>query len=153
MTDRDPPMDEMEYLHGVTVVDFGDYRVSRGKTRREYAGCPHRRLTYDLAERRIWCRDCERDVEAFDAFISLVAGYDKYLKNVEAREIRVAEAEVFQVRSLAAKAIDQAWRSKSRVPACPHCNMGLFPEQFKKGMTMLGRDYAEALRKKREQKA
>jgi hypothetical protein len=142
---RDPPIDEHKYLSGVTVVDIGDYRVSRGQTRREYTGCPHRRLTYDQAERRIWCRDCERDIESFDAFMKIVEGVSAAIKKIDAREKRVAEAEAFQARSLAAKALDKAWRKRRMVPACPHCRMGLFPEDFKNGVTaMLGRDYAEA---------
>ena len=147
--ERDPPIDEPGFIHGVTVVDIGDYRVSRGMTRRTFSGCHHRRLTYDKSERRIWCRDCERDVEPFDAFLGLVEGWDRAWQSMERKRKEVAEAAKFKVRSLAAKAIDKAWRKRSMVPACPHCNHGLFPEDFKNGvMTMLGREYAEALRKR-----
>lgn len=142
--ERDPPIEAPGYIAGVTVVDIGDIRVARGMTRRAYSGCRHVRLMYDSAERRVWCKDCERDVEPFDAFKSLVENYDAVYKGLVAREERLSEAERFQMRSLAAKAMDEAWRSRKHVPACPHCSNGLFPEDFKNGVGMVGREYARA---------
>jgi hypothetical protein len=143
MTDqKDTPIVEQEYLHGLKVVDIGDIRVARGLARRPYSGCPHPRLVYDNHERRIWCKDCERDVEPFDAFKGLVEPYARSLRALEEREKRIEEAEKFAVRSIAAKKIDEAWRSRNMVPACPHCGNGLFPEHFKTGCGMLGKDYA-----------
>ena len=150
MTDhKDPPIEEQNYISGLTVVDIGDYRISRGMTRRPFSGCPHHRMSYDRQERRIWCRDCERDIEPFDAFIGLVENYGRALKDLYQRRERVEDAEKHNVRSLAAKVIDKAWRSRTTIPACPHCNQGLFPEDFKNGVGLvLGRDYAAARAKK-----
>ena len=148
--DRDPPIEEMNYLSGLTVVDIGDYRVSRGKTRRERSGCNHASVSYDPSERRIWCRDCERDVDPFDAFCLLAENYSSVVDSLDARMERVKEAEGFVLRSIAAKKVDQAWRSRNSVPACPHCHQGLFPEHFKNGMTTLGIDYARARLKKKD---
>lgn len=150
--ERDPPIEEPGFIAGVNVVDIGDVRVARGLTRRHHSSCPHHRLMYDDRERRVWCKDCERDVESFDAFKIIVENLDKAIKSVERREKAITEAEQFKLRTLAAKAMDQAWRSTKMVPACPNCGGGLFPEQFKNGVCgMLGRDYAQAMadRKKR----
>ena len=138
------PIDELNYIGGVTVVDIGDLRVSRGLTRRPIAVCKHLNMSYDPKERRIWCRDCEQDIDNFDAFRVIVEQYDSALRNLQRRQTALKEAEAFQVRSIAAKKIDKAWRSKNMVPACPHCSNGLFPEDFKNGMAMLGKDYASA---------
>lgn len=145
----DEPIDEQSYLSGVKVVDIGDLRVSRGKTRRPASVCRHRRLSYDPQERRVWCRDCEKDVEAFDAFTGLVEQFNGALEALRRREKAIAEAEAFQVRSVAAKNIDQAWRSRNMVPACPSCGHGLFPEDFRGSPAMLGKDFAQARRGKR----
>lgn len=151
MTDRDPPIVAQEYLSGVKVVDIGDLRVARGLSRRPYTSCRHNALLYDHSERRIWCSDCETNVEPFDAFLGLVEHFHAAAARIEAREKAVAEAERSAVRSLAAKAIDEAWRRRKYVPACPHCKTGLFPEDFAGGAkTTLSRDYAEALRARRE---
>ena len=145
-----PPIDEPGYLHGLTVVDIGDYRVSRGMTRRPFTGCNHHRLTYDKSERRIWCRDCEHDVEPFDAFVGLTENYDNALKSLEQKREELEEASKFQVRSLAAKVMDKAWRRKKSVPICPHCKHGLYPEDFKNGVGMVGREYAGAARNRKK---
>ena len=148
MSDKRPPIEPLEYLSGVKVVDIGDLRVARGMSRRPASTCSHHNLHYDNAERRIWCKDCEQDVEPFDAFKMLVEYFHHANEKLTRRAKEINEAERLQVRSLAAKEIDKAWRSRKMVPACPHCRQGLFPEDFKGGIgTMLGRDYAEARRK------
>ena len=146
----DEPIDEQGYVAGMTVVDFGDIRVARGMTRRAHAVCKHRRLNYDPKERRIWCKDCEKDVEAFDAFQLLAQNAHAVFEGQNRREKEITEARAFAMRSIAAKTLDEAWRSKNMVPACPHCGMGLFPEHFKNGVTKLGKDYAEAALKRRK---
>lgn len=142
---KDPPIEEQDFLYGVKVVDFGDYRVARGFSRRAYSGCRHHALVYDQNERRIWCKDCERDVETFDAFLGLVEPYARALSNLQDREQKIEEAEKFSIRSIAAKNIDQAWRHRNMVPCCPHCGHGLFPESFKTGCSMQGKEYAAKL--------
>lgn len=143
----DEPIEEIGFLHGVTVVDIGDIRVSRGLTRRPHSSCRHRRMSYDPKERRIWCRDCEKDVDAFDAFMKLTEQYHSAYSHLKDEQTKLAEAQQFQCRSIAAKAIDKAWRSRKMVPACPHCSNGLFPEDFRSGVGMVGRDFALARRK------
>lgn len=154
MTDKpDPPIEPLNSIAGVKVVDIGDVRVSRGMTRRHSSSCPHRQLIYDGSERRIWCKDCEKDVEPFDAFEKIVAQLDRAHHALHRREQAVKEAETFNVRTLAAKSIDKAWRSTKMIPACPSCGMGLFPEDFKHGIaSSLGREYALALRKRNQKK-
>lgn len=151
---RDPPIEEPGFIGGGTVIDIGDVRVARGLTRRHHSSCPHRRILYDNKERRIWCKDCEREVESFDAFVMLVEQFDSAQKKVKRREEAVAAAETFKVRMLATKVLDEAWRSHSMVPACPHCGSGLFPEDFKGGIrASLSREYAQALVRRKNAKA
>jgi hypothetical protein len=64
----DAPIEPLDYLYGVKVVDIGDARVKRGKSRRPIGTCPHKSMHYDQEERRVWCADCEATLEAFDAF-------------------------------------------------------------------------------------
>lgn len=149
----DAPIEPMAFLGGVKVVDIGDLRVARGLSRRPYSACRHHKLNYDSAERRVWCADCERNVDGFDAFKILVESFDYALKRLDERETKLTEATTFSLRSLAARELDKAWQRRGSVPACPHCHHGLFPEDFKNGVgTVLGRDYAEARRKKAETK-
>jgi ribosomal protein S27E len=143
------PIEPQAFLGGVTVVDIGDARVARGMTRRPHVSCRHNSLVYDNRERRVWCSDCERDVDPFDAFEILVKYHDDAVGRIKRREKAVAEAEAFSIISIAAKTIDKAWRSKNMVPACPSCGNGLFPDDFKKRPTMIGKDFAAARRGKK----
>ena len=148
--DRTPPiMDDMWRPDSAEVLQIEDIRVSRGLTRRPASSCRHLRLRYDQQERRIWCPDCERDVEAFDAFISLVDRLKRHNQSLDRREKAIAEAEAFTIRSRAAKVMDKAWRSRTMVPACPHCRGGLLPELFTGGVSMMGKSYARARMEKK----
>jgi len=139
-----PPIEPVAYRGGVKVVDIGDLRVARGMSRRPWSACSHASLVYDNQERRIWCSDCKTDVEPFDAFRLLVEKFDAADANIRRRREELSEAEKFQARALATKNLDAVWRSRSMVPACPHCGHGLLPEQFKSGVGMVGREYAVA---------
>lgn len=141
------PIEDQNYLSGLTVIDIGDIRVSRGMTRRPVSSCTHRRMAYDPKERRIWCKDCEKDVDAFDAFKNLAEQYHRAHEDLQSQRREINEAAQFQCRSIAAKNIDEAWRKRKMVPACPHCSNGLFPEDFANGVGLLGRDFAMARRK------
>lgn len=146
MTERRPPIVPQDYLSGVKVVDIGDIRVARGMSRRPVSSCQHRQLHYDTAERRIWCADCETDVEPFDAFKMLVEHFHSAEEKLERRAQEIKAAEDHALISIAAKEIDKAWRSRKMVPACPHCRAPLFPEDFRNGIkATYGREYAEAM--------
>ncbi|ANC85485.1 hypothetical protein [Sphingomonas sp. NIC1] len=142
---RTPPIEPQSYLGGVTVIDFGDLRVARGMTRRPVRTCRHHGLRYDDRERRIWCSDCETDVEPFDAFKLLVEHFDGAQKKARRMLEEANEAQSFQLRSIAAKEIDQKWRKRNMVPACPHCRAGIWPEDVKR-MGLVGKEYDSARR-------
>lgn len=146
----DAPIEPQKYLYGVTVVDIGDLRVARGMTRRPISSCSHRRQVYDDKERRIWCSDCEQELEPFDAFMCLVGQMDRHWKHLQKRHQEVTEAEQFSLRSRAAKVMDEAWRSTTMAPLCPHCNEALLPEDVAKGVAKASKSLIVARRKKQK---
>lgn len=126
----DKPIDPQPFISGVKVVDIGDLRIARGLTRRPVSTCRHLNLVYDSKERRIWCSDCEQEVEAFDAFKVLCEFYSGAVSRMQQREEQLKQAEVFVARSRAVKALDRIWRTKDQVPCCPHCSDALLPEDM-----------------------
>lgn len=130
------PIQPLDYISGVKVVDIGDLRVARGRTRREYSACKHLSLTYDTTERRCWCRDCETEVEPFDAFLGLV----RWHSAVEDRIERLLAAEQHTITSRAGKRMDEAFRSRKMAPLCPHCNSLILPEDVANGVAMGNKD-------------
>ncbi|WKN20868.1 hypothetical protein [Azotobacter vinelandii] len=144
----DAPIIPQDYTYGVRVVQIEDLRVARGLTRRPSSACRHKRLTYDVHERRIWCSDCETEVEAFDAFIGLVEVFDSGIKKLMRDRAALAEAEKFQVRSRAAKVMDEAWRSRTMAPLCPHCMEAILPEDVAGGVASASKQLVYAKRKR-----
>lgn len=144
------PIEPKDYLFGVKVVDIGDLRVARGMTRRPHSTCAHRALVYDDQERRVWCSDCEAEVEPFDAFKGLVERMDGHIKNLNKRLRAVAEAEVHALRSRAAKVMDEAWRSTKMAPLCPHCSVPILPEDVARGVATASKSLVIAARKRKE---
>lgn len=142
----DAPIDPQAFVGGVKVVDIGDLRVARGLTRRPFSNCRHIHMVYDDKERRVWCEDCESEVEPFDAFKSVCENIDRATKQLQRRESEVKEAEQFSARSRATKKLDSIWRSRSMAPMCPHCREALLPEDFAHGVASTGRELARARR-------
>ncbi|MCI2809364.1 hypothetical protein [Eoetvoesiella caeni] len=130
------PIQPLDFLQGTTVVDIGDLRVARGRTRRAWSSCKHMALTYDTQERRVYCTDCETDVEPFDAFIQLVDLH----AHIEARITRLREAEKHTLIIRAGKHMDEAWRSRRMAPLCPHCRAAILPEDVANGVAMVNKE-------------
>lgn len=145
-----PPIDPLDYLRGVKVVDIGDLRVARGKTRREKATCKHSSVVYDQGERRVWCEDCEEEIDPFDAFERLVSQHSAAWDQINKRAKEVADAEAFTLRSRAAKLLDEVWRGRKMAPCCPHCSEAILPEDVVGGKwrARMSREWVRAQRKK-----
>lgn len=144
----DVPIEPQDWAYGVKVVQIEDLRVARGLTRRPATSCRHKRMVYDDKERRIWCSDCESEVEPFDAFLGLVEVFSAGTSRINRRAAELAEAESFQIRSRAAKVIDQAWRSTTMAPLCPHCSVAILPEDVVGGLGSCSKALVKAARKR-----
>lgn len=149
----DKPIDPQDYCVGLKVVDIGDIRVARGETRRPRSTCRHRHMVYDNKERRIWCSDCETEVEPFDAFMLLAEQMDGHIKRLQRREQEVSEAEQFAARSRAAKKLDSYWRGRSLVPLCPHCSEALLPEDVVNGLSATSPELVRAKRRRQQKES
>ena len=143
-----PPIEPQNYLSGLKVIDIGDLRISRGLSRRPFSVCEHKALVYDSAERRIWCRECECDVDPFDAFRSLVERYSGAVYELQKKNADIEDAKSHILISLAAKNLDKSWRKRSLSPTCPHCMGVLLPEDFSNGITSCFNTEMERQRRK-----
>ncbi|WP_426113463.1 hypothetical protein [Pseudomonas sp. DSP3-2-2] len=120
-------------------------------TRRPTSTCRHKKLVYDEKERRVWCSDCEAEIEAFDAFTGLVEVFSAGMTQIKRRGSQLAEAEKFQIRSRAAKVMDEAWRSTKMAPLCPHCHSAILPEDVVGGIASTSKALVAAARKRQAQ--
>lgn len=145
---KNPPIIDQEYLSGLKVVDIGDIRVSHGMTRRPHTSCKHRAMAYDPRERRIWCKDCETEVEPFDAFVLICEQFDSAAQKIERQRKEIVEAREHNIIRIAAKQMDEKFRRKNVVPACLNCGAGIFPEDVPK-MGSINREWELARRNRK----
>lgn len=129
------------------VIDLGDMRVAFGRPRFPKNICKHKTLIYCTDERRVWCQDCERSLDNFEAFMALVNEHCAMLTDADRRLKRAKEAEKIYIHRKAAKELDLAWGRKNAV-GCPHCGRGLLADDFASGGKQTSRDIELARRKK-----
>lgn len=130
------------------VIDLGDMRVAYGHPRHPKNVCKHKSLIYCTDERRVWCSDCERSLDNFEAFMALVNSHCAMITDANQRLERARKAENIYIHRKAAKAIDLAWGNKMAV-GCPHCGRGLLAEDFVTGCRQSSREI-ELARRRRE---
>ena len=130
-----------------SVISLADVRVARGWSRPSKV-CGHKSLVYSSKERRIECKDCDQQVDGFDAFMVLCAHFHSMESASRSREARTKEALGAVIIRRAAKAFDKAWGRKM-APCCPHCRGGLLPEDFANGAaSSMGQEFEIARRKR-----
>jgi hypothetical protein len=130
------PIEEQPYIFG-QVIDLDGIRIARGKSKRPSVApkdCQHDHLVYDQDERRVWCKDCEKSIASFDAFLMITRNFMRFARTLTQREQAVEKAEAHALISRAAKAVDESWRRRKLSPCCPHCNGAILPEDFAEGI-------------------
>lgn len=132
---------------GQPVIDLAEMRIKRGNAcARRAAPCKHRALIYSQEERRVWCEDCERTIDSFDAFMTLVGKFHPMVNAAKHALERAREAEGFTISLRAAKVFDRAWRGNQMAVCCPHCRTGLLPEDFLSGGSQVSAEIERARR-------
>jgi len=119
------------------LVEIGDFSLAR-KNRGGYAPiseCAHKHLTLDDTGDVVRCVDCNTQVSAYWALTMLAEEYNRQWCRLQSGKQALEEAKAKDIHLLAAQRVEKAWRSRSMVPSCPHCNRGIFPQDgFGKGM-------------------
>ena len=133
------------------VIDLADVRIQRGQSPYKPNRCKHQRLIFANSheERRIWCSDCERTLDPFDAFVMLAERLDKMVGIVKDKMHKADAALGAVARLRAVKVLDKAWSGNVMAVACPHCRGGILPEDFARGADKTSREIEIARRRKK----
>ena len=107
------------------VVEIGDFRLKRER-RTLLEGCQHKHLTLDDEGEFVTCDDCKKQVGNYAALRMLVERWALLQARVDSQRAAIAEAAGKTVELRAAQRVEKAWRSRSLVPACPHCHEAIF---------------------------
>ncbi|MCA8447568.1 MULTISPECIES: hypothetical protein [Burkholderia cepacia complex] len=111
------------------VIHIDEMRLTKQQRFRfgKDAGCKHLNLTMDDEGDIVTCDDCGKQVSAFWALKMLSEYYQKAMGKLARREQVQSEVEQRTIHLKAAQAVEKAWRSRTMVPTCPHCNEGISP--------------------------
>jgi hypothetical protein len=58
----------------------------------------------------------------------LAGEYNRALSRLQRERDALTKAKESEIHLLAAKKVEKAWRSRTMVPACPHCGKGILPQ-------------------------
>lgn len=132
---KDPPLEVLPDggCYVGTVVDLDKVRIRLGRTPYKVKVCEHRSLIYSPNERRVWCEDCERTIDGFDAFLIFTRHFERMESAAHHKRDQVNEALKSAARLRATKELDRVWSGRRMAPCCPHCKHGLVPEDFANG--------------------
>jgi ribosomal protein S27E len=132
---------------GQPVIDLAEVRIRMGYSDHKVgAPCKHHALIYNTTERRIWCEDCERTIDSFDAFMTVVGNFHPMINAAKHALKRAKDAEAQTITLRAAKVFDKAWRGNQMAVSCPHCSTGLLPEDFMSGGSQVSAEIERARR-------
>jgi hypothetical protein len=125
---KDPPLEVPPdggcYLS--EVVDLASVRIRLGRMPFKAKVCEHRSLLYSPTERRVWCEDCERTVDNFDAFLIFTRKFEEMLSEARHKMQVADEAMKSSVRRRATKQLDRAW---GKMAVCyPIATAACFPK-------------------------
>ena len=132
------------------VIDIGEARL-RMKARHYYAAekeCAHQHLSMDDNGDIVQCEDCGNQVSAYWALSMLLNRLQAERDKVERREAEAKRVASQQLHLRAARRVEEAWRSRTTVPTCPHCRAGIRPEDGF-GSSRVGRSIDNANRARR----
>ena len=111
------------------VVSIGDWRINRKHASYsifDKKECRHLNTTMMDEGQYIRCDDCNAPLSAYWVLSRLLQDIRNTRKEIRSEQQRLALAPERALRLKAAQTIEGAWRSRTMVPACPHCTRGIF---------------------------
>lgn len=150
----DEPLEICATPFGAQIINLADVCIRFGLPKSKFADrCKHRSIIYNKDDRRVWCSDCERTIDNFDAFMIFTEYFQAMESAAKWKNDKAQEALNATINRRATKVIDRAWSAGNAMAIrCPHCSSGLLPEDFANGVAQCSREIELARReRKREQ--
>ncbi len=112
------------------IISIGDWQLQRKhEYRASFPGdCDHKHIELDARGDVVRCTKCGAQLSAFWALEMLADEYNRALLRLQRERDELTKAKETDIHLLAARKVEKAWRSRTMVPACPHCRIGIFPE-------------------------
>ncbi|POR52779.1 hypothetical protein B0G62_10476 [Paraburkholderia eburnea] len=109
------------------IIDIDELRIQRQLKHeaRPAADCKHMHIDLDDVGCIVRCADCGAQLDAYWTLTLFLDHYGRALRKLNERERQHAEARARDIHLTAAQRVEKAWRSRTMVPCCPHCNEGI----------------------------
>lgn len=123
------------------VLDLGSFKLQR-KGNARFATpdqCAHVNLQMEDLGQVVRCLDCKAQVSAWWALNRLAENWQMLDRRMKERESVLSEAMSTNIHLVAARRVQEAWRSRKTAPSCPHCHRGILPED-QLGSSRISRD-------------
>ncbi len=126
--DRLEPL-ETAGMYVDNVVDLAGLRIRAGRRPHNAKECSHLNLTYSSRDRLIWCEDCSRNIDGFDAFLLLTSKFERMIYDVRRRKKLADDALRSTLVRRAAKELDSRYLG-NMAPVCRSCRDAILPEDI-----------------------
>lgn len=112
------------------IIQIGEWQLQhKHKHRNTKPGeCDHKHIELDARGDIVRCVKCGVQLSAFWALDMLSDKYSRALSKLHRDREALAKAKEAETHLLAARKVEVVWRSRTMVPACPHCGLGILPE-------------------------
>lgn len=112
------------------IIQIGEWQLQHKHKHRytEPGECDHKHIELDARGDIVRCVKCGVQLSAFWALEMLSDEYNRALGKLKRDREALAKAKESEIHLLAARKVESVWRSRSMVPACPHCGTGILPE-------------------------
>ncbi len=127
------------------VIQIEDMRLTRSSRYHPLTECNHMHLTMDGEGEIVTCDDCKKQISAFWALQMLSDQYRKASEKLDRKYKEQIAVESKTVHLKAAQKVEEAWRSRTMVPTCPHCAEPIFPNDGF-GRHQINKQFAERMR-------
>lgn len=114
-------------MHPGIVINIGDFKMKVKNSRYHSGECQHLNVEHDANGETFVCVDCLRSLTAMAVFKTFIKQYERADEKLrrEREEVEAARGTILHL--IAAKAAETAWRNRSMLPTCPHCQRGIAP--------------------------
>lgn len=131
--------EEMKDATTDNVIQIADFRFRRDRRRRcprDTSLCKHKNTVLVSDGQYVRCDDCGAQLSAFWVLERTLEVYSQCVDNLNARIREFNKLQKNGLSLLAAKKVEEAWRSRTMVPSCPHCHRGILPTDNFGGSTI-----------------
>lgn len=111
------------------VVHMGDFAIARKRENSfdVWNGkvCPHKQVELDDHGQIVKCTKCGEVVSAYWYLQLIASEWGEITRQHEAKADELKADLEAGLTLQAARRVEQAWRRRSTMPACPHCHRGI----------------------------